>query len=154
MLWDDVVQDSMGYYRFNGLRVDRSLMAALNSNDGKAYSVYVTRPDSDDMNDYAYNGKTIGSIKSEMNEAMKQMAIRLWITGESDGQKLVSAWGEDFMAEAEKIKEEYRIAGTDSYDIAKADEDACSFDRKYDEAYKALQESLDAFSRCHISVTP
>ncbi len=145
MLLDYDIQDSMGYYRFNGLRVDRSLMAALNFTDGKAYSVYVTRPDSDDMNSYAYNGKTIGDLRTELTETMKQMAIRFWITGESDGQKLVSAWGEDFMGEAEKIKEEYRIAGTDSYDIAKADEDARSFDKKYDEVYTSLQESLDAF---------
>lgn len=145
MLLEEDIEDSMGYYHFNGLRIDRSLMAALNSNDGKAYSVYVTRPDSDDMNDYVYNGRTIGSIKNEMNEAMKQMTIRFWITGESDGQKLVSAWGEDFMLEAEIIKEEYRIAGTDSYDTAKADDDARSFYRKYDEAYTTLQESLDAF---------
>lgn len=145
MLWEEGLQDSSGYYHFNGLRVDRSLMAALSSNDGKAYSVYVTRPDSDDMNDYVYNGKTIGDEKKEMNEIMKQTAIRLWITGESDGQKLVSAWGEDFLTEAEKIREEYRIFGTDNYDTAKAKEDAQRFDQKYDEAYKTLQDSLEAF---------
>jgi len=71
MLWNEDVQDRMGYYRFNGLRVDRSLMAALSSNDGKAYSVYVTRPDSDDMYDYVYNGKTLRQMKEELEESWK-----------------------------------------------------------------------------------
>ncbi len=71
MLWDDDIQDRMGYYRFNSLRVDRSLMAALSSNDGKAYSVYVTRPDSDDMYDYVYNGKTLRQMKEELEESWK-----------------------------------------------------------------------------------
>lgn len=71
MLWDEYAQDRMGYYHFKGLRVDRSLMAALNSNDGKAYSVYVTRPDSDDMYDYVYNGKTLRQMKEELEESWK-----------------------------------------------------------------------------------
>ena len=71
MLREEGLMDSMGYYRFNGLRVDRSLMAALNSNDGKAYSVYVTRPDSEDMYDYVYNGKTLRQMKEELEESWK-----------------------------------------------------------------------------------
>ena len=71
MLREEGLMDRMGYYRFNGLRVDSSLMAALSSNDGKAYSVYVTRPDSDDMYDYVYNGKTLRQIKEELEESWK-----------------------------------------------------------------------------------
>lgn len=71
MLWDESAQDSMGYYNYNGLRVDRSVMAALSSNDGKTYSVYVTRPDSEDMYDYVYNGKTLRQIKEELDESWK-----------------------------------------------------------------------------------
>ncbi len=71
MLREEGLQDRMGYYRFNGLRVDQSVMAALSSNDGKAYSVYVTRPDSDDMYDYVYNGKTLRQMKEELNESWK-----------------------------------------------------------------------------------
>ena len=71
MLRDEGLMDRMGYYRFNGLRVDSSLMAALSSNDGKAYSVYVTRPDSDDMYDYVYNGKTLRQMKEELEESWK-----------------------------------------------------------------------------------
>lgn len=71
MLREEVLMDRMGYYRFNGLRVDRSLMAALSSNDGKAYSVYVTRPDSEDMYDYVYNGKTLRQMKEELEESWK-----------------------------------------------------------------------------------
>lgn len=68
---EEGLMDRMGYYRFNGLRVDSSLMAALSSNDGKAYSVYVTRPDSDDMYDYVYNGKTLRQMKEELEESWK-----------------------------------------------------------------------------------
>ena len=71
MLREEGLMDSQGYYRFNGLKVDSSLMAALSSNDGKAYSVYVTRPDSDDMYDYVYNGKTLRQIKEELDESWK-----------------------------------------------------------------------------------
>ena len=71
MLREEGLQDRMGYYRFNGLRVDQSVMAALSSNDGKAYSVYVTRPDSDDMYDYVYNGKTLRQMKEELDESWK-----------------------------------------------------------------------------------
>lgn len=71
MLREEGLMDRMGYYRFNGLRVDRSLMAALSSNDGKAYSVYVTRPDSEDMYDYVYNGKTLRQMKEELEESWK-----------------------------------------------------------------------------------
>lgn len=71
MLMDDDAQDQLGYYRFHGLRVDRSLMAALLSNDGKVYSVSVTRPDSDDMYDYIYNGRTLREIKAELDESWK-----------------------------------------------------------------------------------
>ena len=71
MLREEGLTDRMGYYRFNGLRVDSSLMAALSSNDGKAYSVYVTRPDSDDMYDYVYNGKTLRQMKEELEESWK-----------------------------------------------------------------------------------
>ena len=70
-LRDEGLMDRMGYYRFSGLRVDSSLMAALNSNDGKAYSVYVTRPDSEDMYDYVYNGKTLRQMKEELEESWK-----------------------------------------------------------------------------------
>ena len=71
MLREEGLMDRMGYYRFNGLRVDSSLMAALSSGDGKAYSVYVTRPDSDDMYDYVYNGKTLRQMKEELEESWK-----------------------------------------------------------------------------------
>ncbi len=71
MLREEGLQDRMGYYRFNGLRVDQSVMAALSSNDGKAYSVHVTRPDSDDMYDYIYNGKTLRQMKEELEESWK-----------------------------------------------------------------------------------
>ena len=71
MLREEGLMDRMGYYRFNGLRVDRSLMAALSSNDGKAYSVHVTRPDSEDMYDYVYNGKTLRQMKEELEESWK-----------------------------------------------------------------------------------
>lgn len=71
MLREEGLQDRMGYYRFNGLRVDSSLMAALSSGDGKTYSVYVTRPDSDDMYDYVYNGKTLRQMKEELEESWK-----------------------------------------------------------------------------------
>ena len=67
----DGAQDQLGYYRFHGLRVDRSLMAALLSNDGKTYSVSVARPDSDDMYDFVYNGKTLREIKAELDESWK-----------------------------------------------------------------------------------
>ena len=68
---EEGLMDRLGYYRFNGLRVDSSLMAALSSNDGKAYSVYVTRPDSEDMYDYVYNGKTLRQMKEELEESWK-----------------------------------------------------------------------------------
>ena len=71
MLMDESAQDHLGYYRFHGLRVDRSLMAALLSNDGKAYSVSVSRPDSDDMYDFVYNGKTLRERKAELDESWK-----------------------------------------------------------------------------------
>lgn len=71
MLREEGLMDSLGYYRFSGLRVDSSMMAALSSNDGKAYSVYVTRPDSEDMYDYVYNGKTLRQIKEELEESWK-----------------------------------------------------------------------------------
>lgn len=71
MLWNETIQDRMGYYFFNGLRVDSSLYAALNSNDGKTYSIYATRPDSDDMYDYVYNGKTLRQMKEELDESWK-----------------------------------------------------------------------------------
>ena len=71
MLREEGLMDRMGYYRFNGLRVDSSLMAALSSNDGKAYSVHVTRPDSEDMYDYVYNGKTLRQMKEELEESWK-----------------------------------------------------------------------------------
>ncbi len=71
MLWEDVGVDHMGYYLFHGLRVDRSLMAALSSNDGKTYSVSVTRPDSDDMYDYEYNGRTLREIRDALHESWK-----------------------------------------------------------------------------------
>ena len=71
MLREEGLMDRLGYYRFNGLRVDSSLMAALSSNDGKAYSVYVTRPDSDDMYDYVYNDKTLRQMKEELEESWK-----------------------------------------------------------------------------------
>ena len=71
MLREEGLMDSQGYYRFNGLKVDSSLMAALSSNDGKAYSVYVTRPDSDDMYDYVYHGKTLRQMKAELEESWK-----------------------------------------------------------------------------------
>ncbi len=71
MLREEVLQDRMGYYRFYGLRVDSSVMAALSSNDGKAYSVYVTRPDSEDMYDYVYSGKTLRQMKEELEESWK-----------------------------------------------------------------------------------
>ena len=71
MLREEGLMDSNGYYRFNGLRVDSSLMAALSSGDGKAYSVYVTRPDSEDMYDYVYNGKTLRQMKEELEESWK-----------------------------------------------------------------------------------
>lgn len=71
MLSDESEQDRMGYYPYHGLRVDRSLMAALLSGDGKAYSVSVNRPDSDDMYDYVYNGRTLREIKAELDESWK-----------------------------------------------------------------------------------
>lgn len=71
MLSDEDEQDQMGYYSYHGLRVDRSLMAALLSSDGKAYSVSVHRPDSDDMYDYVYNGRTLREIKDELDESWK-----------------------------------------------------------------------------------
>lgn len=71
MLREEGLQDRSGYYRYNGLRVDQSVMAALSSNDGKAYSVYVTRPDSEDMYDYVYNGKTLRQMKEELDESWK-----------------------------------------------------------------------------------
>lgn len=71
MLWNETIQDRMGYYFFNGLRVDPSLYAALNSNDGKTYSIYATRPDSDDMFDFIYHGRTLGEIKAELDESWK-----------------------------------------------------------------------------------
>lgn len=71
MLMDDDAQDQLGYYRYHGLRVDRSLMAALLSNDGKPYSVSVGRPDSDDMYDYVYQGKTLREMKAELDESWK-----------------------------------------------------------------------------------
>ena len=60
------VEENNGYYLFNGLRVSPSLKAALSSNDGKVYSVDVTRPDSDDMYSFEYNGRTLGEIKTEL----------------------------------------------------------------------------------------
>ncbi len=71
MLREEGLQDRLGYYRFSGLRVDSSLMAALSSNDGKAYPVYVTHPDSDEMYDYVYNGKTLRQMKEELEESWK-----------------------------------------------------------------------------------
>ncbi len=71
MLWEEYAVDRMGYYFYHGLRVDRSLMAALSSGDSKTYSVYATRPDSDDMYDYEYNGKTIREIKAALEESWK-----------------------------------------------------------------------------------
>lgn len=71
MLDEESLHDNMGYYRFKHLRVDRSLMAALSSNDGKSYSVNVTRPDSDDMYEYVYNGKTLRQMKEELEESWK-----------------------------------------------------------------------------------
>lgn len=68
MLWEP---ETDGYFRFAGLRIDARLNAALMSNDGRAYSVYVNRPDSDDMYDYVYNGKTLREIKAAFDESQK-----------------------------------------------------------------------------------
>lgn len=68
---DEVSQDRLGYYRFHGLRVDRSLMAALLSCDGNAYAVYVSRPDSEDMYDYIYHGRTLRELKDALDASWK-----------------------------------------------------------------------------------
>ena len=68
---DEAFQDRLGYYRFHGLRVDRSLMAALLSGDGEAYAVYVSRPDSEDMYDYIYHGRTLRELKDALDASWK-----------------------------------------------------------------------------------
>ena len=145
MLWDEYAQDKMGYYRFNGLRVDRSLMAALNSNDGKAYSVYVTRPDSDDMYDYVYNGRTLKEIREEKEECQKTEAILQWVSGQITDSIFLSGRDDAFLEEASRIKESYRISGTDTYDTEKAKENALSYSLEAKNLEYEFQAALDAF---------
>lgn len=95
--------DSLGYCNFNGLRVDNSLMAVLlSADDEKAYSVYVTRPDSDDMYDYVYNGKTLNQMKEKLYES--------WKTSDSKINSLETEYNEALHAFLkEKIETVYDI---------------------------------------------
>lgn len=149
LLWEP---EPDGYFRFNGLRVDAGLKAALSSMDGGDYEVYVTRPDSESMYRFTYNGRTIGDIKAEMTSTQKQLATLLWITGEANGEGLVTAWGEDFLTEAEAVKAQYLDAASGTYDLSKAAEDAQACHRQYDALYTEYQQALDASLRADLQV--
>ena len=139
------VEENNGYYLFNGLRVSPSLKAALSSNDGKVYSVDVTRPDSDDMYSFEYNGKTLGEIKTEYDECETMDMILKWISGQITDEMFLSGRDDNFLDKAETVKENYRIGGTDEYDIEKAKEDSLAYGIKSKELYYECQTAFHTF---------
>ena len=139
------VEENNGYYLFNGLRVSPSLKAALSSNDGKVYSVDVTRPDSDDMYSFEYNGKTLGEIKTEYDECETMDMILKWISGQITDEMFLSGRDDNFLDKAETVKENYRIGGTDEYDIEKAKEDSLAYGIKSKELYYECQKAFYTF---------
>ena len=139
------VEENNGYYLFNGLRVSPSLKAALSSNDGKVYSVDVTRPDSDDMYNFEYNGRTLGEIKTEYDECETTCMILKWISGQITDEMFLSGRDDNFLDKAETVKENYRIGGTDEYDIEKAKEDSLAYGIKSKELYYECQKAFYTF---------
>lgn len=139
------VEENNGYYLFNGLRVSPSLKAALSSNDGKVYSVDVTRPDSDDMYSFEYNGKTLGEIKTEYDECETMDMILKWISGQITDEMFLSGRDDNFLDKAETVKENYRISGTDEYDTEKAKEDSLAYGIKSKELYYECQTAFHTF---------
>ena len=139
------VEENNGYYLFNGLRVSPSLKAALSSNDGKVYSVDVTRPDSDDMYSFEYNGKTLGEIKTEYDECETMDMILKWISGQITDEMFLSGRDDNFLDKAETVKENYRISGTDKYDTEKAKEDSLAYGIKSKELYYECQTAFHTF---------
>ncbi|MBQ5565184.1 MAG: hypothetical protein IIT39_17555 [Clostridia bacterium] len=139
------VEENNGYYLFNGLRVSPSLKAALSSNDGKVYSVDVTRPDSDDMYSFEYNGKTLGEIKTEYDECETTCMILKWISGQITDEMFLSGRDDNFLDKAETVKGNYRIGGTDEYDIEKAKEDSLAYGIKSKELYYECQTAFHTF---------
>lgn len=139
------VEENNGYYLFNGLRVSPSLKAALSSNDGKVYSVDVTRPDSDDMYSFEYNGRTLGEIKTEYDECETTCMILKWISGQITDEMFLSGRDDNFLDKAETVKENYRIGGTDEYDIEKAKEDSLAYGIKSKELYYECQKAFYTF---------
>ena len=138
-------EENNGYYLFNGLRVSPSLKAALSSNDGKVYSVDVTRPDSDDMYSFEYNGKTLGEIKTEYDECETMDMILKWISGQITDEMFLSGRDDNFLDKAETVKENYRISGTDEYDTEKAKEDSLAYGIKSKELYYECQKAFYTF---------
>lgn len=138
-------EENNGYYLFNGLRVSPSLKAALSSNDGKVYSVDVTRPDSDDMYSFEYNGRTLGEIKTEYDECETTCMILKWISGQITDEMFLSGRDDNFLDKAETVKENYRIGGTDEYDIEKAKEDSLAYGIKSKELYYECQKAFYTF---------
>ena len=139
------VEENNGYYLFNGLRVSPSLKAALSSNDGKVYSVDVTRPDSDDMYSFEYNGRTLGEIKTEYDECETTCMILKWISGQITDEMFLSGRDDNFLDKAETVKENYRISGTDEYDTEKAKEDSLAYGIKSKELYYECQKAFYTF---------
>lgn len=139
------VEENNGYYLFNGLRVSPSLKAALSSNDGKVYSVDVTRPDSDDMYSFEYNGRTLGEIKTEYDECETTCMILKWISGQITDEMFLSGRDDNFLDKAETVKENYRIGGTDEYDIEKAKGDSLAYGIKSKELYYECQKAFYTF---------
>ena len=139
------VEENNGYYLFDGLRVSPSLKAALSSNDGKVYSVDVTRPDSDDMYSFEYNGKTLGEIKTEYDECETMDMILKWISGQITDEMFLSGRDDNFLDKAETVKENYRISGTDEYDTEKAKEDSLAYGIKSKELYYECQTAFHTF---------
>lgn len=139
------VEENNGYYLFNGLRVSPSLKAALSSNDGKVYSVDVTRPDSDDMYSFEYNGKTLGEIKNEYDECEITCLILQWISGQVTDEMFLSGRDDNFLDKAKTVKENYRISGTDEYDTEKAKEDSLAYGIKSKELYYECQKAFYTF---------
>ena len=134
-----------GYYILNGLKVDAALGTALSSNDGKAYRIYITRPDSNGMYNYEYNGRTLNDIELEMYECQKMNGILQWLSGQIKDDVFFSGRDDKFIEEAKAVRKNYRINGTDKYDMEKAKEDALSYGIKCKLLYNESQDARESF---------
>ena len=146
MLWEEGLQDAMGFCTFHGLRVDRSLMAALLSNDGRAYSVYVTRPDSEDMYEYQYNGRSIGEIRQALEES--------WKTADGKNNPVEKEYQEALDAFLrEKMQTVYAILSTNGIQVEKIGDFRCEAEMTK-EQFEALGDAginLEEYAFCLLS---